>query len=60
MLLSLPMQKRFKRSVHNVKRSKKKQQDSKETENEVPPPRKLCRTMETFDSNQCLFLSTYV
>lgn len=54
------MQKRFKRSVHNVKRSKKKQQDSKETENEVPPPRKLCRTMETFDSNQCLFLSTYV
>ena len=45
----------FNRAVHNVKRSKKRQQDSKEVENEVPPSRKLRSAMETFDSNQCLF-----
>ena len=45
----------FNRAVHDVKRSKKRQQDSKEIENEAPPSRKLCSSMETFDSNQCLF-----
>ena len=45
----------FNRAVHNVKRSKKRQQDSKEIENEAPPSRKLRSAMETFDINQCLF-----
>ena len=49
----------FNRAVHNVKRSKKRQQDSKEIENEASPPKNLRFAMETFDSNQCLFLSTY-
>ena len=45
----------FNRTVHNIKRSKKRQQDSKEIENEAPPSRELRSAMETFDSNQCLF-----
>ena len=45
----------FNRTVHNIKKSKKRQQDSKEIENEAPPSRKLRSSMETFDSNQCLF-----
>ena len=45
----------FNRAVLNVKRSKKRQQDSKEIENDGPPSRKLRTAMETFDNNQCLF-----
>ena len=45
----------FDHVVHNVKRSKKRQQNSEEIEYEVPPSRKLRSAMETFDSNQCLF-----
>ena len=48
----------FNRAVHNVKRSKKRQQDSKEIGNEVLPSRKLRSAMETFDRNQCLFISS--
>ena len=42
------------RVANDVKRSKKRQQDSKEIENEAPP-KKLHSVTETFDSNQCLF-----
>ena len=45
----------FNHAIHDVKRSNKRQQDSKEIKNEVPAPTKLRSTMETFDSNQCVF-----
>lgn len=43
------------RVFHNVKRSKKRQQNFEEIEYKAPPSRKLRSAMETFDSNQCLF-----
>ena len=42
-------------TVRNVKRSKKRQQNFKEIENEEPPPRKRRSAMETFDCSQWFF-----
>ena len=45
----------FNRAIHNAKRSKKRQHDSKKTECEAPAFKKLRPVMETFESNQCHF-----
>ena len=42
-------------AVHNVKRSSKRQRDSKKIKNEVLFPKKLRSAIQTFDSNQSLF-----
>ena len=42
----------FNCAAHNDKRSRKRQEDSKEIENEAPSSEKLRSTMETFDSKK--------
>ena len=45
----------IKHGVHNLKRSSKRQQDSKKINNEAHHPKKLCSTIQTFNSNQSFF-----
>ena len=46
------MQKRHQACIHNLKRSSKRQQDSKKINNEAHHPKKLCNQ---FNSNQSFF-----
>ena len=45
----------YNHAIHNVKRRKKRQTDSKDIENEALYPKELRFAMKTFDSNQYLF-----